>query len=120
VLDSAALVVRPDAARVQLDAEPGGGTDRDGDDPPPPPPPPPDAEPTRFYGRTSLEPVRFLRDVGQIAEALVAPLQGLDSSVVRMTVEIEATSGEGFPEGVRRTVSENARTLKFEVSEFEP
>jgi len=58
--------------------------------------------------------------VGQIAEALVAPLQGLDSSVVRMTVEIEATSGEGFPEGVRRTVSENARTLKFEVSEFEP
>lgn len=38
---------------------------------------------------------------------------------VTISVEIEATTNDGFPEDVRRTVSENARTLKFETHEFE-
>ena len=75
--------------------------------------------PSRFYGRVTLEPVRLLRDVGQIAEALVAHLNRPDGSLVSITVEIEASAPEGFSEDLRRTVSENARTLKFETSEFE-
>ena len=75
--------------------------------------------PSRFYGRVTLEPVRLLRDVGQIAEALVAHLNRPDGSAVSITVEIEASAPEGFSEDLRRTVSENARTLKFETSEFE-
>jgi hypothetical protein len=38
---------------------------------------------------------------------------------VTITVEIEATAQGGFGDDVRRTVSENARTLKFETHEFE-
>jgi hypothetical protein len=38
---------------------------------------------------------------------------------VTITVEIEAAADDGFADDVRRTVSENARTLKFETHEFE-
>ena len=128
VLDSSALVVHPVAARAQLDAEPSTGTG-----PAPSPSPSPSAgdgdgtepepergDPKRFYGRATLEPVRLLRDIGQIAEAIVAHLDPPGGGKVSITVEIEAEASDGFPEDLRRTVSENARTLKFETSEFEP
>jgi hypothetical protein len=66
----------------------------------------------------TLEPARLLRDVGQIAEALVAHLNGPAESQVAITVEIQAESEDGFPENLRTTVGENARTLGFETSEF--
>jgi predicted AAA+ superfamily ATPase len=75
-------------------------------------------EPTRFYGRVSLEPVRMLRDLGEIADAIVAQLGRADADI-RITVEVEAQADEGFSDDVRRTVSENARTLKFDSHEFE-
>ncbi len=37
----------------------------------------------------------------------------------KVTLEIEATIPDGAPEQVVRTVTENSRTLKFEVSGFE-
>jgi hypothetical protein len=74
--------------------------------------------PRRFYGRVSLEPVRMLRDLGDIAEAVVAQLGRADAEVT-LTLEIEATVEAGFAEDVRRTVGENARTLKFDTHEFE-
>lgn len=36
-----------------------------------------------------------------------------------MTLEIEATAPEGFPDNVVRIVAENARTLKFKSHAFE-
>jgi predicted AAA+ superfamily ATPase len=74
--------------------------------------------PKRFYGRATIEPVRMLRDLGDIADAIVAQL-GRANAEMKITVEIEARAEGGFPDDVRRTVSENARTLKFESHEFE-
>ena len=74
--------------------------------------------PRRFYGRVRLEPLRLLRDVGDIVETIVSQLGRTDASMT-ITFEIEATSEEGFSEDIRRTVDENARTLKFETYEFE-
>jgi hypothetical protein len=74
--------------------------------------------PTRFYGRTSIEPVRMLRDLGDIADSIIAQL-GRANAETKITIEIEARAKDGFPDDVRRTVSENARTLKFESHEFE-
>jgi hypothetical protein len=124
VLDASALVVKPEAARAQLDAEPRPGEPASGEPKAGPgedrsPEPEGESVPSRFYGRVTLEPVRLLRDVGQIAEALIAHLNRPDGSSVSITVEIEANAPEGFSEDLRRTVSENARTLKFETSEFE-
>jgi hypothetical protein len=129
VLDAAAVIVKPGIAAAQLEAEAkanataiadgddgggqtGGERDQAGESEA-------SSDPRRFYGRVTLEPVRLLRDVGQIAEALIAHLNRPDGSNVRITVEIEADASGGFPENLRRTVSENARTLKFESSEFE-
>jgi hypothetical protein len=66
----------------------------------------------------SLEPVRMLRDLGDIADAIVAQL-GRAEALVTITLEIEAIADTGFADHVLRTVSENARTLKFETYEFE-
>lgn len=38
---------------------------------------------------------------------------------VQVTLEIEAVAPEGIPENVVRTVTENARTLKFKSHGFE-
>jgi urease alpha subunit len=63
--------------------------------------------------------VRLIRDVGDIAEAIVRQLEKAGKTEVQITLEIDATSESGFPEDIQRTVTENARTLRFESHEFE-
>jgi predicted AAA+ superfamily ATPase len=109
-MDSTAVLVKPEAARRQIAPEPLV--------PPPPPPPPPGLR-VRFFGRVSLEPVRLIRDVGDIAEAIVRQLGKAGKTEVRITLEIDATSESGFSDEIQRTVTENARTLRFESHEFE-
>jgi hypothetical protein len=60
----------------------------------------------------------MLRDLAEIADSIVAQLARADASVT-VTVEIEAATDDGFSDEIRRTVSENAGTLKFETHEFE-
>lgn len=131
VIDATSVLVKPDVATLQLEADRGvaDGVEESGGGPPgaarstgamPVATPGTDTkrDPTRFYGRVSLEPVRMLRDLGEIADAIVAQL-GRAAARVKITVEIEATADAGFSDNVRRTVSENARTLKFDSHEFE-
>jgi hypothetical protein len=112
-MDSTAVLVKPEAARRQIEPQV--------PIPPTPPPQPPRSEqlPTRFFGKVSLEPVRLLRDVGDIAEAIVRQLGKAGKTEVRITLEVDADCESGFPEDVQRTVTENARTLRFESHEFE-
>jgi predicted AAA+ superfamily ATPase len=130
VLDSEAVVVKPERAALQLDeaakqpATPHangqgatldtGGESAAGQVPSPAQSTPP----TRFYGRVFVDPVRMLRDVGDVADAIVAQL-GRAGANVTVTVEIEAVSQKGFNEDIRRTINENAQTLKFQSHEFE-
>jgi predicted AAA+ superfamily ATPase len=133
--DSPGLVVKPDAARAQLDVEtapsvvPGGATapstgaqgagtavthadDR----------PAPDAAaglPRRFHGTVALDPARVGRDASRIADEVIAHVAGIVGAEVRVTLEIEAEIPSGAPEQVVRTVTENARTLKFMSHGFE-
>lgn len=132
--DGRSLLVKPDAARRQLDAEaaavpgerPAAGardTDRrpeelapariDGQREPTP------AILTRFYGSVSLDPERVPRDAMQIADGILQQLNSLTGTTVRVTLEIEAERAEGFPDKVRSDVAENSRTLKFSSAEFE-
>lgn len=130
VLDGTSVVVMPaDAARQMADddrrggesdpktQDPGGGTDEGGTSTLKFPTPE-KAVPRRFYGRASLDPVRMLRDFGEIADSIVTQL-GRAGAEVKISVEIEATADAGFGDDVQRSVSENARTLKFETHEFE-
>jgi hypothetical protein len=67
----------------------------------------------------ALDPARVGRDAGRIADEVIAHLQGLVGAKVRVTLEVEADIPSGAPEGVVRTVTENARTLKFSSQGFE-
>ena len=128
--DDPGLVVRPDIARKQLDAEvppepgpgpgpepgPGPGPEPG---PGPDPVPPPESGPKRFHGSVGIDPVRAGKVVGQIAEEVVSHLTGLVGAKVEVTLEIEAEIPDGAPEHVVRTVTENARTLRFKSHGFE-
>ncbi len=125
-LSQTALLVRPDRARRQLDAEQPdesggetGGADGGGDHRGRTPSPAKVREdPRRFYGRKQLDPVRAIRDFGDLMSEVVTHLGRPDGAKVTITVEINAES-DGFDDHVRRVVSENAAQLGFDDHEFE-
>jgi predicted AAA+ superfamily ATPase len=126
--ESTGLLVKPEVGARQLEAR------RDLDAPPHDPgeddaprdgvAPPPDEEPPpillkRFHGSVALDPQRLGRDAGQIAEEIVQHLTTQPGAKVELTLEIQARLPEGAPDNVVRTVTENARTLKFTTQAFE-
>jgi hypothetical protein len=66
-----------------------------------------------------LDPARVGRDASKIADEVVAHLAGLVGAKVEVTLEVEAEIPAGVPDHVVRTVTENARTLKFKSQGFE-
>lgn len=128
---SAGLLVKPDIAQHQMDAETVVDPPTPApDDPTVPPPepglppitsplPPPPAKAKRYHGSVHLDPTRAGRDASQIADEVISHLSGLTGAEVRLTLEIEAEIPDGAPDDVVRIVNENSRTLKFSDSGFE-
>ena len=83
------------------------------------PPVAPDKKAQRFYGVVELDALRVGRDAGKIADAVVQHLAGQMGARVRVTLEIHADLPEGADDGLIRTVTENAHTLKFADFGFE-
>jgi hypothetical protein len=139
VENSSSLLVRPDVAQKQIQAETAptptitiGDTDTKESTSPPEtmtggiptinPPAPKLAQtpmPKRFHGSVTLNPTRVGRDAGRIADEVIAHLTGLVGANVKITLEIEAEIPGGAPDHVVRTVTENSRTLKFNSQGFE-
>lgn len=137
-LDGAGLLVKSSVARAQLDAEravaeaaaraalpiaeagaiPGqpDGSVPAGEIPPRITVQEPGAPvlPTRFHGSVLLDPTRVGREAGKIADEVIAHLEKLVGAKVEIRLEIQASYPAGYPDDVQRTVSENARTLKFQ------
>ena len=120
-----AVLVRPDRAMAQLDAEsPSDEEDEVPDDfedawhpGPDPPRPPATQQPTRFYGRKELDTVRAIRDLGTILEEVTKHLDGTGQEIT-LTLEINARS-QGYDTRTQRIVKENATQLGFDSHEFE-
>jgi predicted AAA+ superfamily ATPase len=137
--DPQGLLVRPDIAVLQLEAErpqPVPPLSSCGTDQKPPGPTGGDpgtkgtvgpdnsnlpgvAQPRRFYGTVELDATRVGRDAGKIAEEVIAHLSGLVGARVNVTLEISAEIPAGVPDQVVRIVTENGRTLKFTSQGFE-
>lgn len=130
--DSAGLLVKPEVAAKQLDAEvtvpgtptpspePGGKGPTPGPGVPPPAHVPPAAQVLRrFHGSVRLDSSRVGRDAGRIAEEVIAHLVGQMGAEVTVTIEIEARLPNGATDQLVRTVTENSRTLKFDSQGFE-
>jgi hypothetical protein len=121
------LLVKPDVAAKQQEAErPSTVSGPSVVTPPPGGPAPgglPEAPapqlPKRFHGSVKLDATRVGRDAGRIADELISHLTGLVGSEVKVTLEIEAQVPNGVPEHTVRTVTENSRTLKFDTHGFE-
>ena len=131
------ILVRPEVARKQLDAEavradkadegtetpyvqkpgePGEVRETSAEEVPASTPRP---AANRYHGAVRLDPTRAGRDASQVADEVVAHLAGLLGADVKLTLEIEANIPDGAPEQVVRTVTENSRTLNFDDSGFE-
>ena len=134
--DGPGLLVKPEVARRQLDAEGAassaedaasagaaarggaaqGGAVAGGAQPAGAPKP---APPKRFHGAVELDPARVGRDAAQIADEVISHLAGLVGARLEVTLEIEAEIPSGAPDHVVRTVTENGRVLKFKSQGFE-
>lgn len=131
----ATLIVKPEPAKSQREAELAAAGEGSGTEPSEPgagaggeeggpegseggkePQP---AGKTRYFGSKQLQADRYASDFKKLADEILAPLAAAAGVELKVTVEIEATSAEGFDESKVRTVSENAITLKFEQSGFE-
>lgn len=75
--------------------------------------------PKRFHGTVKLDPNRTGLEASRIAEEVIAHLVGQVGASVKVTLEIEADLPSGASEQTVRTVTENARTLKFDSHGFE-
>lgn len=73
----------------------------------------------RFHGTVSLNPTRLGRDAGEIGEAILQHIAGLNGVRIDVTLEIHAELEDGAPDQVVKTVSENCKTLKFLSFGFE-
>ena len=135
---STGLLVKPDVARRQLDAEAAvvmpdgpavshptpttttvGAVTGGSPQVSMPLPPPVDRKPRRFHGTVRLDPARVGRDASRIADEVIAHLVGLVGANVTVTLEIEAVIPNGASDQTVRTVTENSRSLKFTTQGFE-
>jgi hypothetical protein len=141
VLGAGALLVKPGAARAQIEADAAaererlkkpkdevkrvdpdgedGGEDGGDDDTPTPPPPPVPKRPKRFFGEVVLDGQRPVRDLSRIVDEVLQHLSGLPGAKVTLTLDVQVSAPEGVPEDVARTVSENCRVLRFGSQGFE-
>jgi predicted AAA+ superfamily ATPase len=133
--DDSGMLVKPDVARRQLEAElqppkpttgagaaavPTGSTEAPaavGGDSTSSTTPAPISR--RYHGTVVLDPTRVGRDASRIADEVIAHLAGQVGAEVTVTIEIEAQLPNGAPDQLVRTVTENSRTLKFKSHGFE-
>lgn len=125
------LLVKPEIARKQVDADtkvttptmanagPASAPGPAAATAPSPVTSPAPALLTRFHGTVAVDPTRLGRDAARVADEVVAHLSGLVGANVSVTLEIHADVPDGVPEKVVRIVNENCRTLKFKQSGFE-
>ncbi len=73
----------------------------------------------RFHGTVVLDTERVGRDAGRIAEEIISHLAVQLGATVTVSLEIEAVLPAGAGDALVRTVTENARTLKFTSQGFE-
>ncbi|MGC8817500.1 MAG: ATP-binding protein, partial [Candidatus Hadarchaeum sp.] len=134
--DPQGLLVKPEAARRQIEAEQqtspattgvapsaaAQGTALAGGEPAAPAVagvPGTATLPKRFHGSVALSPLRLGAEAGRIAEEVLANLSSLPCAQVSVTLEIQVTVPNGVPPQVVRVVTENCRTLKFTSYDFE-
>jgi hypothetical protein len=125
--DSTGLLVKPDVARRQMEAELKPELPHPAQVCRPKPGDKEAGQPTA-YARSKtkalprdgeLGPTRAGRDASRIADEVLSHLVSQVGAEVTVTIEIEAKLPQGASDQLVRTVTENSRTLKFTSHGFE-
>ena len=72
-----------------------------------------------FYGNVDLDPLKAKMEFATLVDEIVEQFTLRTGVEVKISVEIEASSSDGFDEALQRTIKENCNVLKFSSSEFE-
>ncbi|MBU6303732.1 MAG: AAA+ family ATPase, partial [Verrucomicrobia bacterium] len=128
--DDPGLIVRPDVAQRQMEAEApqaassSGGVPTLESGPISAPgasepssvsaPPAGKPKPRRYHGTVRLDATRVGRDASRIADEVISHLAGQMGAEVSVVLEIEVRLPEGASDQLVRIVTENGQTLKFE------
>jgi predicted AAA+ superfamily ATPase len=129
VIDRSTLLVKTSVARAQRERERSQSPGRrdssqiakvtgKGDELPPQPVPP-KLPPNLYVGSVKLDGMRVVKDAGRVMMEVVEHLSTLPGAELDVTLEVRVKVPESVPEDIVRTVSENAKTLKFGTSSFE-
>src|SRR6266508_968869 len=115
LMNPSSLLVKPEVTAKQLEEEGAGAGPQTLK---PAEPPRPGKQVRRFHGVKRVDPVRLSGEAGTIANEVVQHLTKLSNAEVEVTIEIAAKTDEAIPDDVQRTVTENAKTLKFDQFGF--
>ena len=74
---------------------------------------------THFFMSVKLDNTRVIRDLQKYLDEVITHLSSIDDCTVNLSLEVNATVNNGFPQGTVRTVSENCRTLRVEDFGFD-
>jgi hypothetical protein len=139
--DGESVIVKPEIAEDQREADSGAKPD-DAPDPDGPDPARPDTtgggpggqarrtgnggtapaappETRRFFATVDLNPDRLGRDANAIAEEIVRHLASERGAKLRVSIELDADLPNGVSDETKRVVSENCDALKFKTYGFE-
>jgi hypothetical protein len=75
--------------------------------------------PKRFFALVDVDSVTATMDFSTIVNEVIQHFSSQSGVEVKLTVEIEARSRDGFSQSIQRTVKENCGVLKFRTSDFE-
>jgi hypothetical protein len=82
-------------------------------------PPVPKLPPNLFIGSVKLDGARLVKDAARVVMEVLEHLSVLPEANVEVTLELRVSVPDGVKDDVVRTVSENAKTLKFQTHSFE-
>jgi hypothetical protein len=77
------------------------------------------AEKKRYFGVFQVDAERYGRDLNRLSQEVLQHISSLDNVDLEISIEIQAKSGQGFPQEKMRVILENAKALKFKQSSFE-
>lgn len=84
------------------------------------PVPTPQRKNRRFYGQIELNPITAKKQFSDIVDEVLLQFTSRPGVTVKIAVDLQAESREGFDDSVQRAVKENCNVLHFRSSEFEP
>ncbi len=102
----------------------GNGTSNGNGDRPFVVPKAPPVKVTEYYASKKIDSARLSRElkaefIRQVVEEIVANLEGEVDEPIEITLDIKASNQRGFSQSTVRVITENARVLGFDTSEFE-